>query len=153
MIAGVIVTPLRRIPDERGTILHMLRADAPHFQQFGEIYFATAYPGVVKGWHYHIAQAQNYCVVSGMIKLVLYDDREGSPTQFETQELFIGDENYALVHIPPKVWNGWKNIGLQTCILANCATLPHQPAGEMLRKAPWEMFAGGNTYNWERIDG
>jgi dTDP-4-dehydrorhamnose 3,5-epimerase-like enzyme len=37
-IHGVKVVPLRRIPDERGTIFHMLRRDAPHFVEFGEIY-------------------------------------------------------------------------------------------------------------------
>lgn len=152
MIDGVIVTPLRRIPDERGTVMHMLRADAPHFEQFGEVYFSTAYPQAIKGWHYHIEQAQNYCVVAGMIKLVLYDDREGSPTQFETQELFIGDENYVLVHIPPQVWNGWKNIGVAPCLLANCATLPFRE-GEMIRHAPDAAFAGGFIYDWERKNG
>ncbi len=46
MIQGVEVVPLRRIPDERGTIFHMLRATDPHFQKFGEIYFSTVYKGM-----------------------------------------------------------------------------------------------------------
>ena len=104
MIDGVVVKPLRRIPDERGFVMHMLRADDPEFEKFGEIYFSTAYPGVIKGWHQHKEMTLNYAVVAGMIKLVLYDDREGSSTQGEIQELFIGQENYQLVKIPPKVW-------------------------------------------------
>jgi hypothetical protein len=75
-IDGVVIVPLRKIPDERGMVMHMLRADAPHFEKFGEVYFATAYPGVIKAWHLHSRQTQNYVCVSGMIKLVLFDDRE-----------------------------------------------------------------------------
>ena len=128
MIDGVAVRPLRRIPDERGTIMHMLRADDPHFDRFGEIYFSQVYPGIVKGWHRHRRMTLNYAVVTGMIKLVLYDDRPPSPTRHELMELFIGDEQYALVTVPPLVWNGFKGIGTGPAIVANCATEPHDPA-------------------------
>jgi dTDP-4-dehydrorhamnose 3,5-epimerase len=128
MIAGVAVHPLRRIPDERGMVMHMLRADAPHFERFGEIYFSTVYPNVVKGWHLHRRMTLNYAVVSGMVKLVLYDDREGSPTRAEVMELFVGDQNYVLVTVPPLVWNGFKGVGTAPAIVANCATEPHDAA-------------------------
>lgn len=128
MINGVAVHPLRRIPDERGTVMHMLRADAPHFERFGEIYFSTVYPQVVKGWHLHRRMTLNYAVVSGMIKLVLYDDREDSPTRSELMELYLGDQHYALVTVPPLVWNGFKGVGTTPAIVANCATIPHDPA-------------------------
>ena len=128
MIDGVAVRPLQRIPDERGTVMHMLRADDPHFDRFGEIYFSQVYPGVVKGWHLHRRMTLNYAVVTGMIKLVLYDDRPQSPTRDELTELFVGDEQYALVTVPPFVWNGFKGIGTVPAIVANCATEPHDPA-------------------------
>ena len=127
MIQGVAVHPLRRIPDERGMVMHMLRADAPHFERFGEIYFSTVYPNVVKGWHRHRRMTLNYAAVSGMIKLVLYDDREDSPTRSEVMELFVGDQNYVLVTVPPLVWNGFKGVGTALAIVANCATVPHDP--------------------------
>ena len=69
-IEGVIVTPLRKIPDERGTIMHMLRRDDPHFQAFGEIYFSTVYPGAIKAWHLHKRMTLNYAVPHGNIKFV-----------------------------------------------------------------------------------
>lgn len=144
MIHGVSVNPLRRIPDERGYIMHMLRADDPVFEQFGEIYFSTIYPGVIKAWHLHSKMTLNYAVVAGMIKLVLHDDRENSPTRGEIQELFIGQENYQLVKIPPLVWNGFKGIGTQMAILANCATLPHDPQ-EIVRKSPFDPLI---PYDW-----
>ena len=145
MIHDVLVHPLRQIPDERGKIMHMLRSDDPHFERFGEIYFSVVYPGVVKGWHIHRAMTLNYAVVSGMIKLVLYDDREGSPTRHEIQEIFVGESNYVLIKIPPMVWNGFKGIGTQPAIVANCATIPHDP-NEISRLDPFD-----NTipYDWE----
>lgn len=145
MIDGVIVKPLRRIVDERGFIMHMLRADDPDFERFGEIYFSTAYPGVIKAWHIHKEMTLNYAVVSGTIKLVLYDDREHSQTKGEIEEVFIGAENYCLVKIPPHVWNGFKAVGTQMAILANCATLPHDP-NEIERKSP---FDDSIPYDWE----
>ena len=144
MIAGVVVKPLRRIPDERGCIMHMLRADDAEFERFGEIYFSTVYPGVVKGWHRHREMTLNYAVVHGSIKLVLYDDREDSSTRGEIQEIFLGDENYCLVKIPPQVWNGFKGLGSRLAIVANCASLPHRTE-EIERLDP---VAGGIPYDW-----
>jgi dTDP-4-dehydrorhamnose 3,5-epimerase len=144
MIEGVFIHPLRQIPDERGKIMHMLRADDAHFEQFGEIYFSMVYPGVIKGWHIHRQMTLNYAVVAGMIKLVLYDDRPDSPTQGQVQELFIGESNYVLVKIPPGIWNGFKGIGITPAIVANCATHPHEP-DEITRLDPFD-----NTipYDW-----
>lgn len=127
MIDGVKIIPLKQFPDERGCVKHMLRCDDPHFEKFGEIYFSTVYPGVVKGWHYHREMALNYAVISGMIKLVLYDSRETSPTRYKIQDICIGEQNYVLVHVPPQVWNGFIGLGTKEAIVANCSTLPHNP--------------------------
>jgi dTDP-4-dehydrorhamnose 3,5-epimerase len=127
VIDGVRITELSSIHDERGAIFHMMRSDDPIFKQFGEIYFSKVYPGVVKGWHLHRRVILNYAVPEGMIKLVLYDDRTGSPTKGEIMELFIGEENYRLVTIPPNIWNGFKGVGMKVAIVANCASEPYAP--------------------------
>lgn len=147
MIEGVLIHPLKQIPDERGKIMHMLREDDPHFERFGEIYFSNVYPGVVKAWHYHTEMTLNYAVIYGMIKLVLFDDRQESSTYNELMELFIGEGNYALVKVPPKVWNGFKGIGLTHSIVANCSTIPHRP-DEILRMDPFENHI---PYKWDLI--
>ena len=123
----------------------MLRADDPHFQQFGEIYFSCVYPGAIKAWHIHKKMTLNYAVPHGRIKFVLYDDRENSPTRGELQELFLGPDNYCLVTVPPLVWNGFKGIGGETSLVANCATHVHDPA-EIDRMSP---FTDRIPYNWE----
>lgn len=144
MIDGVRVTPLRRIPDERGAVLHMLRSDAEHFERFGEIYFSTVYPGAIKAWHLHKEMTLNYAVPVGMIKMVLYDGRDGSPTKGTLQELFVGELDYCLVTVPPQVWNGFKGIGATPALVANCATVAHHP-DEIVRADP---FAPDIPYDW-----
>lgn len=145
MIEGVKVVPLRRIPDERGMVMHMLKRTDPHFLEFGEIYFSCGYPGVVKAWHIHREMTLNNCCVVGMIKLVLYDGRESSPTRGEVVELFIGEQNYCLVQIPPGITNGYKAFGDKMAIMANCATLPHDPA-ELIYIDP---FDNEIPYSWD----
>ena len=144
-IHDVRVTPLGRIPDERGAIFHMLRSDSPGFERFGEIYFSMVYPGVVKGWHIHRRMTLNYAVPVGMVKLVCYDERPDSPTRGVVQELHIGELQYVLVTIPPHVWNGFKGIGTTPALLANCATEPHDP-DEIERVEP---IGGRIPYDWE----
>lgn len=149
-IDGVKVIPLRKIPDERGTIYHMLRASDPHFIEFGEIYFSKIYRGSIKGWHIHQDITLNYCCVDGMIKLVLFDGREGSATKGNLMEIFMGEDNYVLVQIPVGVTNGHKGI-TESALLASCPNIPHDKLreGEMLRVDPHENDI---PYSWERRD-
>lgn len=144
MIKDVNIKPLKVIPDERGMILKMLRSDDPNYKGFGEIYFSLVYPGVIKGWHIHKEMTLNYAVIQGMIKLVLYDDRPGSPTNGEVQEIFMGRDSYTLVEIPPKVWNGFKGIGTEEAIVANFVSMPYDPE-EIQRLDP---FKNHIPYDW-----
>jgi dTDP-4-dehydrorhamnose 3,5-epimerase len=143
-IEGVQVIPLRRIPDERGTIYHMLRADDPHFVEFGEIYFASVYKGVVKGWHLHHDMTLNYACIHGRVKVVCYDDRPDSPTRGSLLEVFLGPDNYSLVVIPAGIWNGHKGMGPDVSILANCATHSHDPS----RSERLDPFNNHIPYDW-----
>lgn len=145
MIDGVIVTPLRQIFDERGKVMHMLREDSAVFTRFGEVYFSCVYPGAVKAWHLHKRMVLNYAVIFGEVKFVLYDDRPGSSTCGQVQEFFLSPENYCLITVPPLLWNGFKGVRDKLAILANCATLPHDPS-EIERKPP---FDSSIPYDWQ----
>ena len=68
------------------------------------------YAGVVKGWHRHREMTLNYACIDGRIKLVLYDEREASPTRGTLMERFLGPDDYSLVVIPPGVWSGFKGM-------------------------------------------
>ena len=144
MIDGVRIVPLRQIPDERGKVMHMLRRTDPHFQEFGEVYFSVVFPGAIKGWHLHRRMVINYAVPHGRIKLVLYDERAGSPTCGEVQEVFLGEDNYALVSVPVGVWNGFKGYGTTAALVCNCATIVHDP-DEIERLDPFDPRI---PYDW-----
>ena len=144
MIEGVVISPRRIIPDERGKVLHMLKATDPEFEQFGEIYFSMVYPGVVKGWHLHHKMVIHYAVPIGQIKLVLYDDREGSRTKGELMELYVGEGNHCLVKVPVGVWNGFKGVGVTPALVANCASIPHD-LNELVRMDPFQNHI---PYDW-----
>jgi dTDP-4-dehydrorhamnose 3,5-epimerase len=149
MIEGIVVVPKRQIIDERGKVMHMLRRDDPEFEEFGEIYFSTVNPGVVKGWHVHTRMTLNYYCVHGIVKLALHDDREGSSTRGEVQEIILGDANSLLVRIPPMIWNGVKGLGQAPAVIANCATLPHDP--EEIRRL--DPFSSRIPYDWSLRNG
>ncbi len=119
MIDGVVVKKLRVVPDERGHLMEMLRSDDEVFEKFGQVYLTTIYPGIIKGWHMHARQDDNVVCVRGMIKLVLYDAREDSATRGEVSELFPGENNPVLVHIPRGVYHGWKCISEHEAYVVN----------------------------------
>lgn len=144
MIEGVQIIPLKRIPDERGPIYHMMKCTDPHFRQFGEIYFSTVYPGVVKGWHRHQEMSLNYACVFGQVKLAIYDERENSPTQGDLMEILLGDENYNLVIIPPEIWNSFKGLTSPYAMIANCCTHPHDSS----RTARLDPYKNHIPYDW-----
>jgi dTDP-4-dehydrorhamnose 3,5-epimerase len=144
MIEGVQIVPLKQIPDERGKVMHMLRRSDAHFEEFGEVYFSVVFPGVIKGWHLHRRMSLNYAVPHGRIKLVLYDDRPGSSTRGQLQEVFLGPDHYNLVRVPPLVWNGFKGCGTTEAIVCNCATIVHDPH-EIERLDP---FSPRIPYDW-----
>jgi len=144
MIEGVQVIALRTIMDDRGMVRHMMRSSDAHFHGFGEIYFSVIFPNAIKAWHVHRKMELNYSVISGNIKLVLYDARPNSPTKGESQEICMGEDNYVLVKVPPNVINGFKSIGNASAIVANCATIPHDP-NEIERLDPFDPTIG---YDW-----
>jgi dTDP-4-dehydrorhamnose 3,5-epimerase len=144
MIDGVKIVKKNQIIDERGKIMHMIRSDDASFSKFGEIYFSYSHPNVVKAWHLHKLMTINYICVFGKVKLVLFDDRVGSSTKGNLMEIYMSTENYNLVTVPPKVWNGFKTLGNENSIIANCSDIPHNP-NEMIRKKYDDSYF---NYNW-----
>lgn len=150
-IEGVKVKALRTIPDERGWLMEVLRSDdSEFFTKFGQVYVSATYPGVVKAWHFHRRQVDNFACLAGMIKLVLVDTRDGSPTKGAVNELFIGTEQRLLVQIPALVYHGWKCISNEMSLVVNVPTEPyHYQDPDEYRMEPH----GTLPYDWTRKDG
>jgi dTDP-4-dehydrorhamnose 3,5-epimerase len=150
-IAGVQTKPLRAIPDERGWLMEILRSDETALlPRFGQVYVSATYPGVVKAWHYHKKQVDNFACISGMVKLVLVDTREDSSTRGLINEYFIGTQNPMLVQVPSLVYHGWKCISAEPSLVLNVPSEPydHQSPDEF-RLEPH----GTLPYDWTRRDG
>ena len=151
MINGVITKQMRFIPDERGRLMEILRNDEDLFVQFGQVYVTTTYPQVVKAWHFHKKQDDFITCVKGMLKLVLFDDREGSLTHGEVNQFFIGDYNPMVVKVPKLIYHGWKCISEEEALIVNVPTEPYDRQNpDEFRLDPHE---NNIPYKWERKDG
>jgi dTDP-4-dehydrorhamnose 3,5-epimerase len=151
MIDGVKTKKLKVIPDERGRLMEILRNDEDMFTRFGQVYMTTNYPEIVKAWHYHKLQDDNVCCLIGMIKLVIYDDRDSSTTKGEINEFIIGTHNPMLIKIPAGCYHGWK------CISENESIVVSIPTEAYNYKEPDEYRLDAHLckipYKWERKDG
>jgi dTDP-4-dehydrorhamnose 3,5-epimerase len=125
-IEGVIIKPLKKFADVRGTIMHGVRSDT-QLNPFGEVYFKKMRSGIINGWHVHEKLILNYICIYGMLRTVMYDMREDSPTYKQFQEVCYGEDNYVLVHIPPGVANGSESLTTPYSIFCNVASEPHNP--------------------------
>jgi dTDP-4-dehydrorhamnose 3,5-epimerase len=151
MIKGVYTKQLRVIPDERGRLMEILRSDDDMFQKFGQVYMTTTYPGVIKSWHLHKKQTDNVCCVQGMIKLVLYDFREESPTFKEVNQFYLGVHNPLLVQIPSNIYHGWMCVSQEEALVVNLPTETYsQKDPDENRIDPHENDI---PYEWSRKDG
>ncbi len=145
-IDGVWEKRLSVHPDERGRLMEILRADDDGFRKFGQVYMTTTYPGVVKAWHLHKVQDDNFCCVRGIVKLVLYDAREDSPTRGTVTEYFLGDHNPMLVRVPAGVHHGWKCISAEESIVVNAASEPYNHESPDEFRTPWD--SSEIPYSW-----
>ena len=134
MIDGVSITPLEEFKDERGSTLHMLRADASEFDGFGECYFSEIVPGAIKAWKRHRFQTQNIAAPVGRIRVIIHDDRESSPTRGSLDVFELGrPDKYVRLRIPAGVWYGFVCISSTSALLANCTDVPHDPTDNEVR--------------------
>jgi len=151
MIEGVKTKRLKVIPDERGRLMEILRRDDDLFLGFGQVYMTTTYPGVVKAWHKHEKQTDNICCLAGMLKLVLYDGRKGSPTFGQIEQHCLGTHNPVLVQVPFGVYHGWMCVSPEEAVVVNIPTEPFN------RQEPDEQrldpHGSDIPYDWARKDG
>ncbi|MHC4477322.1 MAG: dTDP-4-dehydrorhamnose 3,5-epimerase family protein [Planctomycetota bacterium] len=151
LIEGVAVRRAKVLPDERGRLGEIMRADDPWFEKFGQVYFTTTYPGVVKAWHHHQKQTDHFYVVSGMVKIALYDRREDSPTKGVVNELCLGQHCPGLLRIPPGVVHGWMCVSETEAYIVNVVSEMYNYSNpDEFRTHPHDNDI---PYQWARKDG
>ncbi|MBN2120457.1 MAG: dTDP-4-dehydrorhamnose 3,5-epimerase family protein [Candidatus Omnitrophica bacterium] len=148
MIEGVKIKKLRVIPDQRGRLMEIFRCDDEAFEEFGQVYMTTAYPGVIKGWHYHKLQDDNFTCIQGQALFALYDPRENSPTRGELNDFIVSLQDPLLIHIPKGVYHGFKNIGSTEAVVINTVTKPYSHNNpDEYRLDAFDKAIG---YKWDR---
>ncbi len=151
LIDGVAVRCGKVLSDERGRLGEIMRADDPWFKKFGQVYFTTTYPGVVKAWHYHKTQTDHFYVIKGTVKVALYDDRKDSPTYGVINQLYLGEHCPGLIRIPPGVQHGWMCVSDTEAYIVNIVSEMYdykQP--DEFRTHPHNNHI---PYEWTRKDG
>lgn len=124
MINGVEARELQVNTDERGHLVEVFRDDWEEYDPLPRMsYYSLSYPGVIRAWHRHLhGQVDHFVCPSGRVKVGIYDDREGSPTNGETDQFVIGEHNQQVIRIPGDCWHGFKVVGNEQAILLNFPT-------------------------------
>jgi len=142
MIHGVKVKQLKPLIDERGLLMEILRCDDQIFERFGQVYMTLCKEGVAKAWHYHKLQTDNFACLCGESLVVLYDEREGSPTRGTVEEFVLKappcqDNQALLLQIPPLVIHGFTARKSQEAVILNIPTLPYRYNDPDEYRLPW----------------
>ena len=123
---GVVTRDLTTHVDERGTVCEMFD---PRWQwHVDPLVFAYTFslrPGMIKGWGMHKLHDDRYCILSGELLLVLFDDRSDSPTRGLVAKIVLSEYRRQLINIPAGVWHANQNIGGKDVVVVNFPTRPY----------------------------
>ncbi|TET37483.1 MAG: dTDP-4-dehydrorhamnose 3,5-epimerase [Planctomycetota bacterium] len=140
-IDGVKVKELKVIPDERGKLFEILRRDDEMFTGFGQAYITTCKPGVIKAWHHHKHQTDNFCPLNGKTQVGLYDAREDSPTCGTSMSLEVDPAAQPiLIQIPPGVLHGMTPLEDSEVMLLNIPTNTYNYDSPDEFREPFDKF-------------
>jgi len=130
-INGVVVRPLPRFKDSRGWLTELFRIDDwPEEFQPAMAYISSTLPGITRGPHEHVDQADLFCFIGpSTFKLRVWDNRENSETFGNVSTVCVGDDNPAVVLIPKGVVHAYQNVGSIDGIVINCPNRLYRGAG------------------------
>jgi dTDP-4-dehydrorhamnose 3,5-epimerase len=142
LIAGVAVREATTIADERGEVSEIFNpawdfSEAPLVY----VYQVIIRPGRVKGWVVHREQDDRLFISLGVVKIVLYDDRDGSPTHGQINEIVLGERARGLVIIPRGVYHALQNVGTVDALFINLPTRPYNHANPDKYRLPLDTDA------------
>jgi dTDP-4-dehydrorhamnose 3,5-epimerase len=141
MIAGVIVQELVRNVDERGFLSELLRSDWKSLlgeDKIAQLNLSCSYPNIVRAWHRHPkGQVDYFICIEGAIKLCAYDDRKGSPTQGELDEIILSEERMRIARIPGILWHGYRSLGPKPIKLVYAVNHTYDPENPDEERLTW----------------
>jgi len=131
-IRDVAVYDLKKYFDERGWLAELFRHDELDGEFFPVMsYISFTRPGVQRGPHEHVDQADLFCFIGpSTFKLRMWDNRETSQTFNCAMTLLVGEENPKAVVVPKGVVHGYKNVGPVDGMVINCPNRLYMGAGK-----------------------
>ena len=142
IIDGVFLTPLKVINVLGGDVMHGMKRSDSGYIGFGEAYFSMVEPEAIKAWKKHYKMTLNLIVPMGVVRFIIYDDRQNSKSFGEFQEIVLSKNNYYRLTIPPMLWVGFQGLSEKISVLLNIADIEHG-SDEIERKELNEI-----NYNW-----
>lgn len=121
-IQGVQVRRLKKYQDNRGWLTEIFRSDELSSDVFPAMsYISETLPGETRGPHEHENQADYFCFLGpSTFRLVLWDNRQSSPSYWFRQELVVGEENRCVVIVPEGIVHAYRNVGHNPGWVINC---------------------------------
>ena len=126
LIQGVDVKEIKNVPKNNGSLVEVIRPEwLGENKTIGQVFQVMLRPNGISAWHAHEQTTDRLFVNRGLVKIVLYDAREDSPTFGMINEFRIGTERPALLTVPPKVWHGVQNISNGDSLILNLVDIPY----------------------------
>jgi dTDP-4-dehydrorhamnose 3,5-epimerase len=122
VIDGVIWKPLTRYNDARGWLCELFRHDEVP-AEFHPVmaYISMTEPGIARGPHEHVDQADCFCFLGpSNFKVYLWDRRANSPSYLCYQTEVVGIDKPMLLIVPAGVVHAYKNVGGEQGLVFNC---------------------------------
>ena len=133
---GIILTPLKKINNSKGNILHALKKSDFGYNGFGEAYFSIVKKGYIKGWKKHTKMILNLIVVVGEIRFVAFDEIKN-----EFFSIKLSQNNYKRLTVKPGLWLSFQGLA-ESNLLLNIGNIEHDP-NETIRMSLEEL-----KYEW-----
>ena len=106
MIDGLIITELKKINNEKGSVYHGMQNTEVGYNGFKEVYFSCINEGVIKAWKMHKKMTLNLIVPVGGLDLILLEVENGEIIK-NRSEFTIGQSNYCRITVPPLIIFGF----------------------------------------------
>ena len=139
-LTDILVTPLRRIENAGGDVMHGMKQSDVGYTGFGEAYFSWVSAGAIKAWKRHTQMTMNVVVPLGQVRFVFCCVNADGIEEFRIEE--IGVDRYARLTVPPGIWFGFQGLHTPQSLLLNIANIPHDP-NEVERLALTDI-----NYDW-----
>jgi dTDP-4-dehydrorhamnose 3,5-epimerase len=136
LLSGVIIKPLKRMPDERGTFAEVYRKDWSDLlgaDVTAQANLSVTFPGIIRAWHRHLrGQTDYFLCLKGTLKIGIYDDQTG-----ELNEIVSSAQNLQVVRVPGQFWHGFKAVGDEQVMLLYFTTKLYDPSNPDEERRAW----------------